>query len=103
MAERLDDLPPLGELLANGESPETLLTTLFAGQPYEILETHPLQFRCSCSRVRSRQAIKLLGRSDVEELLAEGEAIIDCHFCHERYLFDRSDLQAILDEMADNN
>lgn len=103
MAERLDDLPPLGEMLANGERPETLLAALFAGQPYEILETHSLQFRCSCSWARSRQAIQLLGRSDIEELLAEGEAVIDCHFCHERYLFDHSDLQAILDEMAQNN
>ncbi len=102
MAERLDDLPPIGDMLADGESPETLLAALFAGRPYEILERHPLQFRCSCSRARSRQAIKLLGRSDVEELLAEGEAVIDCHFCHERYLFDRSELQAILNEMAEN-
>jgi molecular chaperone Hsp33 len=103
MAERLDDLPPIEELLANGERPETLLATLFAGEPYEILETHPLQFRCSCSRERSRQAIKLLGRGEVAELLDEGEAVIDCHFCHERYLFKRSELQIILDEMVEAN
>ncbi|MFO7634896.1 MAG: Hsp33 family molecular chaperone HslO [Caldilinea sp.] len=100
MAERLDDLPPIGEMLASGETPETLLSNLFSGQDYEVLETYALQFRCTCSRNRSRQAIKLLGRNEIEELLAEGEAIVDCHFCHEHYLFDRSDLQTILDEIA---
>lgn len=100
MAERLDDLPPVGELLANGETPRDLLTTLFRDQEYELLETQPLAFRCTCSRQRSRQALKLLGRDEVAVLLAEGEAIIDCHFCHERYRFAHDELRAIIDEIA---
>lgn len=100
MAERLDDLPPVGELLAARETPDSILRMLFGGQEYEILETQPLAFRCSCSRERSRQALKLIGRNEVAELMDEGEAIIDCHFCHERYRFDRSELEVILGELS---
>ena len=34
-------------------------------------------------------------------LIAEGEAVVDCHFCHERYVFDRDALEAILDELEE--
>ena len=101
MAERLDDLPPIGEMLANGESPQAVLAELFGDQHYEVLETHKLQFRCTCSRERSRQALKLIGRHEIENLLVEGEAVIDCHFCRERYVFDENELRKILQEMSE--
>ncbi len=99
MADRLDDLPPLGEMLAAGETPEYVLDLVFGGQPYEVLETFPLEFRCSCSRERSERAIRLIGAEEVASLVEEGEAIIDCQFCHERYIFDRAELGAILDDL----
>ena len=99
MAERLDDLPPLGEMLAAGETPEHVLELVFGGETYEVLETIPLQFRCSCSRERSERAIRLIGAEEVAALVEDGEAIIDCQFCHERYIFDRAELSAILDEL----
>lgn len=100
MAERLDDLPPVGALLANGETPQAILATLFGDEAYEVLETGALDFRCTCSRKRSRHVLTLIGREELAALLDEGEAVIDCHFCHERYVFDRSELATILAEMA---
>jgi redox-regulated HSP33 family molecular chaperone len=38
----------------------------------------------------------LLDREDLLTLIAEGEAVIDCHFCRERYVFDRSTLEEVL-------
>jgi len=104
MAERLDDLPSLDALLSNGETPQSILATLFsAHDDYDVLEVRALQFRCECSRERSRQALKVLSAQELEELLAEGEAVIECHFCRERYRFDRSEIQALLDEKAKSN
>ena len=101
MAERLDDLPPIGALLANGDTPQDILATIFGDEAYEVLETGALDFRCTCSRERSRHALTLIGREELAILLDEGEAVIDCHFCHERYLFDRDELATLLAEMAD--
>lgn len=103
MAEQLDDLPPIGALLAGGETPQAILATLFGNEPYEVLEIGALDFRCTCSRERSRHALTLIGREELAALLAEGEAIIDCHFCHERYRFDRDELAAILAELTTDN
>lgn len=100
LAGRLDDLPPVEQMLAGGRSPEEILDQLLVKIPYEVLERRDLSFRCSCSRERSAQAIRLLGRAEIESLIAEGEAVVDCHFCHERYIFDRAELGEILEKVT---
>jgi molecular chaperone Hsp33 len=95
--ERLQELPPLEAMLKDGKSPEEILALLFAGIDYTELEKRPLRFQCTCSYERSEKALINLGRQELEELLeTEGEAIVDCHFCHERYVFDEEDLRLIL-------
>ncbi|MEJ2750676.1 MAG: Hsp33 family molecular chaperone HslO, partial [Anaerolineae bacterium] len=102
LQDRLQELPPLEELLQSGQTPEEVLALLFEGIAYEVLEKRPLRFECGCSRERSEKALIMLGREAVAQLLAdEGEAVIDCHFCHERYVFDDVELELILEEMTD--
>lgn len=97
---RIQELPPVEQLLQNGKTPEDVLALLFTGIEYEVLEQRPLRFQCSCSRERSEKALITLGRETLEQLLAEErEAIIDCHFCHERYVFDAVELELIVEEM----
>ncbi len=96
LVERTEDLPPIERMLAEGDTPATILAEIFGDVAYEVLETRPLVFRCSCSRERSLRALSLLPREDLLTLIAEGEAVIDCHFCRERYTFDRGELEEIL-------
>lgn len=103
LADNLEDLPTLDVLLADGYTPEDILAAAYGGIDYEILEKRPLAFQCSCSRERSRQALKVLDRQDLETLLAEGLAVVDCHFCHERYVFGRKELAALLNEVNEPN
>ncbi len=98
IASRLNDQPPLENLLTAGLTPEEILARAFGPITFEVLERQPLEFRCSCSRDRSRQALRMLDSEDILTLLAEGEAVVDCHFCHARYEFDREELEAILHE-----
>ncbi len=96
LVERTEDLPPIERMLAEGDTPAGVLGAIFGDVSYEILETRPIVFRCTCSRERSLQALQLLDREDLLTLIAEGEAVIDCHFCHERYVFDRSVVEDVL-------
>ena len=96
LVERTEDLPPIERMLAEGDTPAGVLREIFGDVSYEILETRPITFRCTCSRERSLQALRLLDREDLLTLIAEGEAVIDCHFCHERYVFDRSVVEDVL-------
>ncbi|MFO7683045.1 MAG: Hsp33 family molecular chaperone HslO [Chloroflexota bacterium] len=95
--ERMQELPPLEALFVEGKTPEEILALLFAGIEYTELEKRPLRFQCTCSRERSEKALINLGRADLQNMLeTEGEAIVDCHFCHERYVFAEEDLRLIL-------
>jgi len=94
-----DARPPLETWLYAGLTPEEILARVFEGIPYTVLDTQLLRFQCSCSRDRSRQALKLLDPEDILALLAEGEATVDCHFCYARYEFSREELEAILREI----
>jgi molecular chaperone Hsp33 len=100
LAERLDDLAPMGELLAAGQSPTSILAQLFAGMEYEVLEERPLRFECSCSWARSEQALLVMGRAELESLIDEGQAVVDCQFCHGRYIFGREALETILEKLG---
>lgn len=80
-------------------TPEQLAAHLLGDLPYTVLEQRLLAFSCTCSRARSRQALKVLSADDLLGLIVEGEAVVDCHFCHERYVFSREELGEILDEI----
>ena len=94
---RIQNMPPIEQLLGEGFMPEDLLALLFTGLAYEVLEKRPLSFRCTCSPERSEQALINLGREELANLLeTEGEAEVDCHFCGNQYLFNAEDLELIL-------
>jgi molecular chaperone Hsp33 len=98
LAERMTAMPPLEELMAGGQTPEQVVERIMQGDDYLLLEKRDLTFSCSCSKERSAKALRLLDSEDQLALIAEGEAIIDCHFCHARYTFTREELVALHDE-----
>jgi molecular chaperone Hsp33 len=90
-------MPPIEVMLNSGQTPETILASLFSDTTYEILEVIPLTFRCNCSWERSQKALFSLGREELVSLLEEdGQAVVNCHFCHEQYLFDADDLTELI-------
>lgn len=95
---RLAAQPRLEELLAQGETPEQIVERIMVDEEFIALDRTDLKFSCSCSRERSAKAIRMLDPEDQLALIAEGEAVIDCHFCHARYSFTREELVALHDE-----
>ena len=99
-AARVQELPPVGTLVAQHDV-DALLAHLFDELPFDQLETRTPAFRCSCSRARVRQGLQLLGTDELDALIEEGEAVIDCHFCHEQYIFDRAALEDVRRELLE--
>ena len=101
LQDRLGEMPPVVELLQTGKTPEDIIALAFAGIEYEILETYPVQFRCHCSRERMEQGLLLLGADELQELVdTQEEIVIECHFCHETYVFDTEDIKRLLSESS---
>lgn len=96
---QINNMPPITELLLHGKSPEDIIESAFAGTPYDILETQPLQFQCSCSKARMEHALITLGTEDLAKLANDGEAEIICEFCRSRYLFSQQELEQLLKQI----
>lgn len=78
------------ELLATDIS--TLMRRLFWEETIRVLEPQHPQFRCSCHREKVGNMLKMLGRREIDEAIAElGKLEVDCDFCGKRYEFDKVD------------
>ncbi|MCB1734150.1 MAG: Hsp33 family molecular chaperone HslO [Gammaproteobacteria bacterium] len=77
-------------------SGEAIIHRLFHEEDVRLFEAEPVSFRCGCSRERVAQAIRGLGRSEAESILAEqGTISADCEFCNRHYAFDPVDVEAL--------
>jgi molecular chaperone Hsp33 len=79
-----------------------LLHRLYHEEDIRLFDAQPVVFRCSCSRENVAQMLRMLGRAEVDAILAERDEIeVHCEFCNQRYAFDRVDAEAVLaDVMA---
>ncbi|MBW7454391.1 Hsp33 family molecular chaperone HslO [Paenibacillus sepulcri] len=90
-------LPPISALLDQGETPEGLLRWV-VGDDIQILDTLDLVFACKCSHERVERTLISMGEHELQQLIEEdGRAEIICHFCNETYVFERPQLETLLD------
>lgn len=99
LVHQIEQMPPLTELLVQGKTPEDLFASMFTGIPYDVLETQPLVFRCSCNKHRIEHALIALGIEDLTQLIQEGGASVFCEFCRTPYHFSREELEQILERI----
>jgi molecular chaperone Hsp33 len=93
---RLKEIPPVSKQIDKGLSPEELLEELLGKDNVKILETMPVSFECNCSKDRFYTALVSLGSQEIREIIEEdGQAEAHCHFCNEKYLFTKEDLEEI--------
>lgn len=75
---------------------EAVFNQVLAGLEHHIVGEVPVGYRCTCSRERVSGALKVIERSELEEIIAEGKNCeIGCQFCDKMYVFTPDDLHAI--------
>ena len=93
-------LGPVSSALAGGLDGEGLLRAVLTDFQLEILEKHPVEYRCYCSRERVSRALISMGKADLTDLIAEqGQAELTCQFCDQIYHFSKEELEQLLAEM----
>ncbi|WP_129124611.1 Hsp33 family molecular chaperone HslO [Geomonas oryzae] len=98
---RIEQLPPLSDLMRQGKTPEEIMGLLLSGIDYEILEKRSVGFACSCGRERIERVLISMGKKELSSMLAEQHGSeVTCEFCGEKYTFDESDLERLIAETA---
>jgi molecular chaperone Hsp33 len=68
---------------------ETLVAERFPEHDIRLFAPRAARAWCSCSAERVATALRLLGRAEVESILAEqGSVGVTCEFCNRRYAYD---------------
>jgi molecular chaperone Hsp33 len=93
-AARLEALAP-AELLEAADA-EPLLRSCFDADDVRLFTPREARFRCGCSEARVANALRMLGRTEIESILAEQGLIgVTCEFCNRRYTFVAADARAL--------
>ena len=88
---------PVSAILEQNDDPEALLRTVMSDFDLKILETCPVSYKCYCSRQRVERALISLGKSELEQMLAEQDGCqLTCQFCDAVYDFSADDLRALI-------
>lgn len=86
--------------LEGGMDAESLLRAVLSDFELEVLETHPVEYRCYCSRERVSRALISMGREEMQNMIDEQKgAELTCQFCDAVYHFSEDELKALLAEM----
>jgi len=96
MAERVEALPPLPELLRAPDFAAAVLGHLMP-EGYKALETVEIAFRCACSRDRIEAGLRMVSSDELEEIIVEtaGPLEVRCHFCGDLYTFTPEQIRAL--------
>ena len=73
---------------------QTLVQRLYHEDDIRLFDAQKVSFHCSCSRDNVAKMLQMLGRVEVDSILAERDNIeVHCEFCNQRYEFDRVDAE----------
>jgi molecular chaperone Hsp33 len=76
-----------------------LLHRLYHEDDIRLFDAQAVTFHCSCSRDSVTNMFKMLGREEVDSILAErGSLEVFCEFCNQRYEFDKVDAELMFVE-----
>ena len=99
LEERIAAMTSVTDRIQAGAAPEDLLREVI-GEDVQVLQRQPVSFDCSCSPDRIRSLLKSMGKEEISALLQkQGKAEVICHFCSERYVVEREELEKWLGEM----
>ena len=90
----------LGETVTPGEllklPARQIIRRLYHAEDIRVFEARIVSFRCSCSRERVVNMLRLLGRPEVKSILDERGAVeVNCEFCNRHYAFDPVDAEQV--------
>lgn len=102
LERNLAGIQSVTHLLESGLSIKQIANQIFVGLGLEELEEYPIAYECDCSKSKMENALISLGKAEIQSIIEEqGQAELVCHFCGEKHLFLRDDLESLLANLSD--
>ncbi|ERJ12429.1 Hsp33 family molecular chaperone HslO [Haloplasma contractile] len=95
----LGKIKSVSSMVADGYTPEDIVKEICQNEGYRILDQMQIAYTCKCSKERFAAGLISLGKNELTTIIEEdGQAETECHFCKDKYHFDREELIALLEE-----
>ena len=92
----LAKIRPVSTMVKDGLDARGIIAELLQGfDKVDYLTTTDLAFKCQCSKERIEDVLISLNEHDLKSLVDDGHAEVCCHFCGEKYQFNKDELTAI--------
>jgi molecular chaperone Hsp33 len=92
-------LAPVTTMVREGMGPEDIARAALHGIDARVVAAQEVAFGCPCTRERVLGALLLLGRAELEDMIAtDGRAAVRCEFCGEAYEVGRDELAMLAAE-----
>ena len=93
------ELGNISAMVDSGMTNEDILKTALRDIPYDVFDEYEVEYRCTCSRERTGEAVRSIGESELLKLFDEQLAdngndylTVECRFCDKVYKFTKEDL-----------
>ena len=99
LEQNLQKAASVTEILKEGNTPEDMLKIVLEGFEVDFNGTMPVQFHCNCDRDHVEGALILLGKNELDSMIADGKEIeLKCQFCGKAYQFSVDDLEGLKEQ-----
>lgn len=96
LEENIKQLRPVTTMIDEGKGPREIINEIMTGFEMEFLTETELNFRCRCSKELLEDVLLNLNPEDMRGLIEDGQAEVCCHFCGEKYHFNKQELELLL-------
>ena len=87
-------LTNVSRLIAGGASVLEIAKMALAGIAFDVFDNYEVEYKCTCSRERTLDALITLPKQDLEDIFEQEDIMTtECHFCDAKYQFTREDVE----------
>ena len=88
----------ISKMLENNLSLEDIVIKVTSDKKSKVIfrDDSP-KYKCNCDKERMKQAFMTIGKEEIKKIMDEdGQAEMVCHFCNEKYIFSKEELEEML-------
>ena len=101
LEENIRRISSVTGILEEDSRPEHLLDIVLDGFDIQITSREDVCFYCNCSRERFERGLVLLGKEELEDIIADGKDIeLACQFCSSTYRYTTDEVKKLLPRAA---
>lgn len=99
LEDRLGSIKSVTDMISLGLSAEGMIKYILEDIEYKVFDEKHIAYQCNCTRERMERALISLGKKELEELIQQQEsAELVCHFCNNKYSFNKEELTELLNK-----